>query len=61
MAIAKCAMPSPLGVKAEKPTDEPLKWHYDDKQVANITYAIALMHAWNRVAIGLQVAPRPAK
>ena len=25
----------------------------------NITYAIALMNAWNRVAIGFQVPPRP--
>jgi len=38
---------------------EPLTRHYDDKQVANITYAIAPMNAWNRVAIGFQVAPQP--
>ena len=25
----------------------------------DITYAIALMNAWNRVAIGFQVAPQP--
>jgi AhpD family alkylhydroperoxidase len=31
--------------------------HYEDKQVANITYAIALMNAWNRVAIGFQHGP----
>jgi AhpD family alkylhydroperoxidase len=40
-------------------TYEPLTRHYDDKQVANITYAIALMNAWNRVAIGFQVAHQP--
>ena len=33
---------------------EPLAHHYDNKQVANITYAIALMNAWNRVAIGFR-------
>jgi AhpD family alkylhydroperoxidase len=38
---------------------EPLARHYDSKQVANITYAIALMNAWNRVAIGFQRGPEP--
>ena len=38
---------------------EPLTRHYDDKQVANITYAIALMNAWNRIGIGFQLAPQP--
>jgi AhpD family alkylhydroperoxidase len=38
---------------------EPLAHHYDNKQVANITYAIALMNAWNRVAIGFHQAPKP--
>ncbi len=41
----------------------PLAQHFDDKTIANITYAIALMNAWNRIAIGFQKAPvpRPAK
>jgi len=38
---------------------EPLARHYNDKQVANITYAIALMNAWNRVAIGFHHGPEP--
>jgi alkylhydroperoxidase family enzyme len=38
---------------------EPLARQYDDKQVVNITYAIALMNAWNRVAIGLYHGPEP--
>jgi AhpD family alkylhydroperoxidase len=38
---------------------EPLTHHYDSKQIANITYAIALMNAWNRVAIGFQQGPKP--
>ena len=37
---------------------EPLTRHYDGKQIANITYAIALMNAWNRVAIGFHHGPR---
>src|SRR5262249_25541544 len=39
---------------------EPLARYYDDKQVANITYAIALMNAWNRVAIGFRKGRCPA-
>ena len=41
----------------------PLAQHFDDKTIANITYAVALMNAWNRIAIGFQQAPapRPAK
>jgi alkylhydroperoxidase family enzyme len=36
------------------------RWrHYDDKQVANITYAIALMNAWKRVAVGFQAPVGP--
>jgi AhpD family alkylhydroperoxidase len=38
---------------------EPLKHHYDDKQITHITYAIALMNAWNRVAIGFKQGPKP--
>ena len=38
---------------------EPLARHYDDRQIANITYAIALMNAWNRVAIGFHHGPEP--
>jgi AhpD family alkylhydroperoxidase len=38
---------------------EPLARYYDEKQVANITYAIALMNAWNRVAIGFHRGPEP--
>jgi AhpD family alkylhydroperoxidase len=36
---------------------EPLARQYEDKQVVNITYAIALMNAWNRVAIGFHHGP----
>ena len=36
---------------------EALTRHCDDKEVANITYAIALMNAWNRVAIGFHQGP----
>lgn len=40
---------------------EPLTRYYDDKQVANITHAIALMNAWNRVAVGSIRDPCPTK
>jgi AhpD family alkylhydroperoxidase len=41
----------------------PLGKYFDDKTIANITYAIALMNAWNRIAIGFHKGPmpRPAK
>ena len=39
----------------------PLAQHFDDKTIANITYAVALMNAWNRIAIGFQQAPAPRK
>jgi AhpD family alkylhydroperoxidase len=38
---------------------QPLARHYDEKQVANITFAVALINAWNRVAIGFQQGPKP--
>ncbi|HUB97484.1 MAG TPA: carboxymuconolactone decarboxylase family protein [Stellaceae bacterium] len=38
---------------------EPLTRHYDGKQIANITYAVALMNAWNRIAIGFAQGPAP--
>src|SRR5262249_15196190 len=36
---------------------EPLARHYDSKEVASITSVIALMNAWNRIAIGFHKAP----
>jgi AhpD family alkylhydroperoxidase len=36
---------------------KPLATHHDEKQVVNITYAIALMNAWNRIAIRFQHGP----
>ena len=38
---------------------EPLARHYEDRQVVNIAYAIALMNAWNRVAVGFRRGPEP--
>jgi AhpD family alkylhydroperoxidase len=37
----------------------PLAQHFDDKTIANITYTVALMNAWNRIAIGFQQEPPP--
>lgn len=36
---------------------EALTRRYDEQQVVSVTYAIALMNAWNRVAIGFQHGP----
>jgi uncharacterized peroxidase-related enzyme len=35
----------------------PLREHFDDKEVADITYAAALMNAWNRIAIAFSHEP----
>jgi uncharacterized peroxidase-related enzyme len=32
---------------------EPLRQHFDEKEIVELTYAIAVMNAWNRVAISL--------
>lgn len=32
--------------------------HYTDQQLANLTFAIAAMNAWNRVAIGFRQEPK---
>jgi AhpD family alkylhydroperoxidase len=37
----------------------PLAKYFDDKTIANITYAVALMNAWNRIAIGFLRGPAP--
>jgi AhpD family alkylhydroperoxidase len=31
---------------------EPLRAHFDDAQITQLTFAIAHMNAWNRIAIG---------
>lgn len=33
---------------------EPLKAHFDDVQISDLTYAISLMNAFNRLAIGMR-------
>lgn len=33
--------------------------HWPDREVGDITYAVALMNAWNRVAIAFRHAPAP--
>jgi AhpD family alkylhydroperoxidase len=38
---------------------EPLKRHYEDKQIVLITFAVGLMNAWNRIAIGFHKGPVP--
>ena len=36
-----------------------LAQYFDDKTIANITYAVALMNAWNRIAVGFRQGPVP--
>ncbi|MDQ7987654.1 MULTISPECIES: carboxymuconolactone decarboxylase family protein [unclassified Pseudomonas] len=33
---------------------EPLKAHFDDAQISDLTFAISLMNAFNRLAIGMR-------
>ena len=35
----------------------PLREHFDDKEIADVTYAAALMNAWNRIAIAFRHEP----
>ena len=38
---------------------EAVRRHYSEADLAHLTYAIALMNAWNRVAIGFRNSPKP--
>ncbi len=35
----------------------PLREYFDDKEIADVTYAAALMNAWNRIAIAFRHEP----
>ncbi|MDB6061860.1 MAG: hypothetical protein JWM78_1963 [Verrucomicrobiaceae bacterium] len=39
---------------------EPLKAHFNDKQIVELTYAVALINAWNRIGVGLSLQPDDA-
>ena len=34
--------------------------HFDDGELANLTFAVAAINAWNRVAVGFRKGPDPA-
>lgn len=36
---------------------EELKKHFDEKQIAELSWAISLINAWNRIAIGFRATP----
>lgn len=36
---------------------EGVKKHFDEKQVAELSWAISLINAWNRIAIGFRATP----
>jgi hypothetical protein len=62
MFAPRCLGSAAMDVDATHAPDaayEPLARHHEDKQVANITYAIALMNACNRAAIGFHRGPEP--
>ena len=43
---------------------EEVRPHFDDKELANLTFAVATINAWNRLAIAARVEPgtyQPAK
>lgn len=35
----------------------PLKQHFDEAGIANLTFAVAVINAWNRVSVGLRAVP----
>jgi len=43
--------------KAPDEAYEPLRRHFSDKQIADLTYAIALMNAMNRLGVGFRMSP----
>ncbi|MBX3390060.1 MAG: carboxymuconolactone decarboxylase family protein [Phycisphaeraceae bacterium] len=42
---------------APDPAFEELKKHFDEKQIAELSWAISLINAWNRVSIGFRATP----
>jgi uncharacterized peroxidase-related enzyme len=43
--------------KAPDEAYEPLRKHFSDKQIADLTYTIALMNAFNRLGVGFRMSP----
>lgn len=39
---------------------EGLRQYFDDKEIVELTYAVAQINAWNRLAIGLHVPVKKA-
>ncbi|MFT3930248.1 MAG: carboxymuconolactone decarboxylase family protein [Spongiibacteraceae bacterium] len=36
---------------------EPLQKHFNDKEIVELTYAIAVINAWNRIGVGFSLQP----
>ncbi|KRG46363.1 alkylhydroperoxidase [Stenotrophomonas panacihumi] len=53
LAWAEALTRLPDGAPADA-TYEALKAHFDDKEIAEVTMAVALINAWNRLGVGLQ-------
>jgi AhpD family alkylhydroperoxidase len=45
------------GRRAPATDYEPLQAYWGEREIADISFAVALMNAWNRVAIGFRHAP----
>ena len=43
--------------KAPDEAYDPLRLHFNDKEIADLTYAIALMNAMNRLGVGFRMGP----
>lgn len=45
---------------AEDSVFEPLREYFSEKEIVELTYAVAVINAWNRIGVGLQLAlPNP--
>lgn len=40
---------------------EPLQQYYSAKQIVELTYAVAVINAWNRIGVGCQLQPEDAE
>lgn len=36
---------------------EPLKTHFNDREIVELTYAVAVINAWNRIGVGFSLQP----
>ena len=39
---------------------EPLREHFSEKEIVELTYSVAVINAWNRIGVGLSLIPADA-